>query len=139
MNRRWRQIRPLLIAATVGIVAGITAVLALVASTDANWDTEAAVLYALAAVWIPQTLLMAVLFTRMKPPRRRSPDRARTVDRPSRLAFIKQHTIGEHPAGDDAGDGSVDKAGIGQTDQPPSTTRPPPSTVVEPHTTYATV
>lgn len=46
-------------AMAVAVVAGTAVVLGLSAALDATWDPRAAVILALAAMWLPQTLLSA--------------------------------------------------------------------------------
>ncbi|WP_416902739.1 hypothetical protein [Micromonospora echinospora] len=60
------MIRRLLVASAVALTAGATAILGLSAALDATWDPEAAVLVALAAVWLPMTLLTTLLITRSR-------------------------------------------------------------------------
>lgn len=50
----------LLIALAVALIAGTAFVLGASATLDATWDSRGAVILALAAFWIPQTLLFAV-------------------------------------------------------------------------------
>ncbi|HEY9413738.1 MAG TPA: hypothetical protein VIQ30_03185 [Pseudonocardia sp.] len=60
LTRRIR--RPLVrmsVALLAAVVAGTALVLGLSAALDVHWDPRGAVILALAAVWIPQTMISA--------------------------------------------------------------------------------
>jgi hypothetical protein len=67
VSRVRRTVRALAVAMGAAVVAGTAAVLGLSAYLDVEWDPSAAVLLALAAVWIPQALIVFSRGTRRKP------------------------------------------------------------------------
>lgn len=58
------MIRHLAVAATVAYLALVAATLGLNSALDIHWDPAAAVIEALCAVWLGQSLLIAHLLTR---------------------------------------------------------------------------
>lgn len=58
-ERTRRLARRLAVAIAFAVVAGTAVVLGLSAALDVDWDPGAAVLVALAAVWVPQWIVFA--------------------------------------------------------------------------------
>jgi CHASE2 domain-containing sensor protein len=62
-----RVARPrILVTVSAALVAGVATVLGLAAAADAWLDSATPVLIALAAVWIPQTIIVANRYTRRR-------------------------------------------------------------------------
>ena len=58
-NRRAKALPRLMVALAFALVAGVAFVLGMAAMLDLTWDPRGSVIVAVAAVWIPQTLLYA--------------------------------------------------------------------------------
>jgi hypothetical protein len=66
-ERAYTRIARPLIATAAGLVAGVATVLGLAAAADAWLGYSTPVLVALAAVWIPQSVIVAYRYTRRRP------------------------------------------------------------------------